>query len=272
MKTVQDFFDKYRIDDFYKWQQTTTEKPVLPFIKSKHKKLSHGIIPGFRNYDLFYERYLSAVQLIKERELIFDGMKILDIGSGEGFFKFFFDAMCPDIKIEWYGLEVWKERAALCRHLGYNITETTLENGDLPYPSASYDIVLASHVIEHIPNPSQIVSEMGRVLKNKGVLVIGTPTKPPGIAQLDSWYHSMSNRNTGDTQQAFTHNSLQKMILKSINAQKTDVLDKRGFRIFSSRKKLPLENWKWFYDASTWISKRFLLFVPEVNVIVRKPA
>lgn len=271
MKTVQEFFDKYKMDEFYNWQRTVTKSPVLPFIKSKHKKLSHGILPGFRNYDLFYERYLSAVQLLKDKGLLFNGMKVLDIGSGEGFFKFFFDAICPDIKIEWHGLEVWKERAALCRHLGYKITETTLENGDLPYPSETYDLVLASHVIEHIPNPSQIVSEMGRVLKENGVLIIGTPTKPPGIALLDSWYHRISSRSTGDTQQAFTHNSLQRMILRAIGAQKTDVIDKRGFRIFSSRKKLPLENWKWFYKASTWISKRFLLLVPEVNVIVKNP-
>jgi len=224
MKTVQEFFDKYKMDEFYNWQRTVTKSPVLPFIKSKHKKLSHGILPGFRNYDLFYERYLSAVQLLKDKGLLFNGMKVLDIGSGEGFFKFFFDAICPDIKIEWHGLEVWKERAALCRHLGYKITETTLENGDLPYPSETYDLVLASHVIEHIPNPSQIVSEMGRVLKENGVLIIGTPTKPPGIALLDSWYHRISSRSTGDTQQAFTHNSLQRMILRAIGAQKTDVI------------------------------------------------
>jgi len=226
MKTVQDFFDRYKIDEFYKWQQTTTKNPVLPFIKSKHEKLSHGIIPGFRNYDLFYERYLSAVQLLKDKELVFDGMKILDIGSGEGFFKFFFDVDYK-AKLDWRGVEVWKERAEFCRHIGYEIDELNLEEGSLPYADGAFDMVLASHVIEHIPNPSQIVQELGRVLKKGGILLVVTPTKFPIIAELDSLYHKLSNRKTGDTQQAFTHKSLEKLVLKSLDIGKDSIIDKR---------------------------------------------
>jgi len=269
MQTVQDFFDKYNIDEFYEWQSTKTQAPVHPFIKGKHTKLSHGIIPGFRKYDLFYERYLSAVEVLQAEGAVQQNIKVLDIGSGEGFFKFFFDALCPE-KIQWHGVEVWPERAALCKHLGYTIAQKTLENGELPYESEEFDIVLASHVLEHIPNPGKIISEMGRVLKKGGHMVIGTPTKPPIIADLDSYYHKISNRTTGDTQQAFTHGSLQRLILKSVGVPKSNIIDKRGFRIFSARKKLPLENWKWFYDASTWISRKSLLLVPEVNIIVRK--
>lgn len=269
METVQDFFDKYKIDEFYKWQSSRTKEPVHPFIKGKHRKLSHGILPGFRNYDLFYERYLSAVQIMKEKNTIKPNMKILDIGSGEGFFKVFFDSLCAE-KIEWHGVEVWPERADLCRHLGYQIEQITLEEGELPFADGTFDIVLASHVLEHIPNPSTIVAEMGRVLSKGGHLIVGTPTKPPIVAELDSYYHKISSRNTGDTQQAFTHNSLQKLLLQSLKLTRDHVVDKRGFRIFSARKKLPLENWRWFYKASTWISKRFLLLVPEVNIIIRK--
>ncbi len=267
--TLQEFYQKYRIQDFYDWQKNNTNKPIRPFRTDRHKKLSFGIIPGYRNYDLFYERYRSGVEIVKEAGVLKDGAKVLDIGSGEAFFKFFFDAMTVE-KLEWHGVEVWKERAAFCRHVGYQIAEVTLETGKLPYADASFDVVVASHVLEHLPNPSAIISEMGRVLKKGGILLIGTPTKPPVIAELDSWYHRLSNRNTGDTQQAFTHNSLEKLICSTLGLARRDVLDKRGFRIISGRKKLPIENWHWFYRLSVFLGKKLLLFVPEVNIILRK--
>ncbi len=269
MTTISDFYKKYQIQEFYDVQAKTSKNPIRPFNTEKHKKLSFGIIPGFKNYDLFYERYKSGVDIIKETGILKDGVKILDIGSGEAFFKFFFDAMTTE-KIEWHGVEVWKERAEFCRHVGYQIDDRTLEAGKLPYEDESFDVVLASHVIEHLPNPQEIVAEMGRVLKKGGILLIATPTKPPVIADLDSLYHRLSSRNTGDTQQAFTHNSLERLILKALNLTQKAIVDKRGFRIISSRKKLPLENWKWFYNASVYLGKKLLFIVPEVNIIIKK--
>ena len=268
MNSIDEFYKKYQIQEFYNWQEQNSENPIEPF-KGKHKKLSFGVIPGYRNYDLFYERYLSGVEVIKESGILKEQVKILDIGSGEAFFKFFFDSMCKE-KIEWHGVEVWKERAEFCRHVGYQIEEKTLEEGKLPYENESFDIVLASHVIEHLPNPQEIIEEMGRVLRKGGILLIATPTKPPIIAHLDSLYHKLSNRKTGDTQQAFTHKSLEKLILRSLKLSSEAIIDKRGFRIISGRKKLPLENWKWFYDISIFMGKNILFLVPEINIILRK--
>lgn len=269
MTNFQDFYQKYDLKTFDDWQQKNTKNPIRPFRVDRHKKLSFGILPGYRNYDLFYERYRSGVEIIQATGVLKEGAKILDIGSGEAFFKFFFDAMCTK-KLDWYGVEVWKERAEFCRHVGYTIAEKTLETGQLSYASETFDVILASHVLEHLPNPKAIIAEMGRVLKKGGILLIGTPTKPPIIADLDSLYHRLSKRKTGDTQQAFTHHSLEKLILQAMNLPKENIIDKRGFRIISGRKKLPLENWKWFYDLSIWLGRYLLLFVPEVNIICRK--
>jgi SAM-dependent methyltransferase len=269
MKSIEDFYTRYKIEDFYKSQSNWSKKPIRPFKKSVHKKLSHGIIPGYRNYDLFYERYRSAVEIFKDNQLLKENMKILDVGSGEGFFKFFFDSEYPG-KIHWEGIEIWKERAEFCRHIGYTIQEVNLEEGKLPYENKSFDVVLASHVIEHIPNPAEIIKELGRVIRPEGILLIATPTKLPLFAWLDAFFHKMKKSNLGETQQAFTHKSLEKTTLKSLHLPKDSIIDKRGFRILSGRKKLPLENWKWFYNFSKYAGKNMMWFTPEVNLIIRK--
>jgi len=47
----------------------------------------------------------------------------------------------------------------------------------LPFADATFDVVLSTEVIEHIPHPSQAVREFGRVLKRGGHLVLSTPNR-----------------------------------------------------------------------------------------------
>ncbi len=269
MNTVEEFYEKYKIQEFYTLQAKNSWKPIYPFKKEIHKKLSFGMVPGHKNYDLFYERYISPCEIFKEQGIIKDHIKILDIGSGQGFFKLFFDANFNET-IDWYGIEVWEGRTEFCKHIGYKMFEVDLEKGILPFEDESFDIVIASHVLEHLPNPKDIIKEMNRVLKTGGQSIIATPTKLPLIAELDSFFHRISKRNIGETQQAFTHKSLQKLILSTLKISKEAIVDKRGFRIISARKKLPLENSKTFCKISKLLGKRFMYLVPEINIIFRK--
>jgi SAM-dependent methyltransferase len=45
----------------------------------------------------------------------------------------------------------------------------------LPFESASYDFVFASHVLEHIPDDMQSISEIRRVLRPGGIAVLPVP-------------------------------------------------------------------------------------------------
>jgi SAM-dependent methyltransferase len=45
----------------------------------------------------------------------------------------------------------------------------------LPFPDESYDIVYASHVLEHIKDDMQAIREIGRVLKPNGVAILPVP-------------------------------------------------------------------------------------------------
>jgi demethylmenaquinone methyltransferase/2-methoxy-6-polyprenyl-1,4-benzoquinol methylase len=42
----------------------------------------------------------------------------------------------------------------------------------LPYADGQFDVVLAAHVIEHVPDPEMALAEMHRVLKPGGLVVV----------------------------------------------------------------------------------------------------
>ena len=46
---------------------------------------------------------------------------------------------------------------------------------DLPYPDASFDCVIASEILEHVPQDEQAIAELVRVLKPGGALAITVP-------------------------------------------------------------------------------------------------
>ena len=46
---------------------------------------------------------------------------------------------------------------------------------ELPFADHSYDFVFASHVLEHIPNDTQAISEIRRILKPNGIAVLPVP-------------------------------------------------------------------------------------------------
>jgi 2-polyprenyl-3-methyl-5-hydroxy-6-metoxy-1,4-benzoquinol methylase len=95
---------------------------------------------------------------------------LVEIGSGLGYLLDFFR------KDGWtaFGIE---PNEGLCRYarqtLGLSVASGTLQEADLQSESA--DVVSMIHVIEHVPDPSAVFSEVFRVLKPGGCFVVETP-------------------------------------------------------------------------------------------------
>jgi SAM-dependent methyltransferase len=64
-------------------------------------------------------------------------------------------------------------------------------SGDQTYafPEASFDIVIAKHVVEHLSRPEQGIAEMSRVLKPGGLLILVTPnlSSPMRKKKKENW-------------------------------------------------------------------------------------
>jgi len=105
---------------------------------------------------------------------------ILDIGCGNA--RDFIPVLTKESKIT--GVDLSPRMIEEARRELKNYDGFELEVGDatnLRFPNSYFDKVLASEIIEHIPDWEKAISEMMRVLKPGGYLVVSTPNRK-------SWY------------------------------------------------------------------------------------
>ena len=101
-----------------------------------------------------------------------DGLDVLDCGCGMGFYLM---AMGKLRNLRLTGVDTDVERLELAEHHGIR---ANLVNGDataLPFPDSSFDRILMSEVLEHVPDDGAALREAHRVLRPGGILAISVP-------------------------------------------------------------------------------------------------
>ena len=96
--------------------------------------------------------------------------RLLDIGSGYGQFlhharPFFTEAL---------GTEVSESAIALAK-VKYALTLLPGQIDELNVPPQSFDVITLFHVLEHVPDPRNLVSRCHAILRPQGILVIAVP-------------------------------------------------------------------------------------------------
>lgn len=144
-------------------------------------------IPSSEELNQFYDQYYrenvertkrlanpaSGRSLHRRQWAIIEGLinnkmsgKVLDIGCGGGHFL-------DNAGTGWekYGIELSEEARKVAASKGIQAF-ATLE--DASFPDEFFDVVTMFAVIEHLPNPKEVVKELTRVLKPRGLFVIMT--------------------------------------------------------------------------------------------------
>jgi len=119
--------------------------------------------------------------------------RILDVGCATGRLLRYF----KEKGWETAGVEICEESAEYGnREYGVNITVASM--GEFEFPDESFSTVHASHLIEHVDNPSLLVAEVSRVLMPGGVFVCVTPTTDGFQARLfnSSWRSAIPDHMT----------------------------------------------------------------------------
>jgi 2-polyprenyl-3-methyl-5-hydroxy-6-metoxy-1,4-benzoquinol methylase len=138
---------------------------------SRRYGTNHGA--DYLGYELKNEKSFLELQLMALNDAGFwelETGRVLDIGCATG-------TLLGELKKRGWdttGVEICEEEAAYARK------ERSLDVRSLPleenhFTPEGFDVVFASHLIEHLNDPGALVKEAGRILKPGGHFIITTP-------------------------------------------------------------------------------------------------
>jgi len=126
------------------------------------RSILHRIVFN-RSHNLFFRELLPHIR---------KDAKVLDVGCGTG--KFVHKLWNVTKGIEIHGVDLSNEmiERARSKQGGESINFVVGDVENLPYESKTFDIVTCSNSFHHYPNQKKALSEMRRVLKDEGKLLI----------------------------------------------------------------------------------------------------
>jgi len=100
-------------------------------------------------------------------------VKIMDFGSGVNFFPFSLSKIGHEITCVDHDPLCIDNLNSILNSYPVNTIKPVLNQAvDIPYQDETFDIIYSVSVFEHIPDLKTIVSEMARVIKSEGYLII----------------------------------------------------------------------------------------------------
>jgi SAM-dependent methyltransferase len=150
---------------------------------------SVDLLKAFRSQyadpDGFYSRLASDTASLVARHAPLHGRRILDVGSGPGYFGDAFriaGARCCSMEIE--------IKSLFAR--GVPPAQAIVGDGEqMPIAEASFDICHSSNAIEHVPRPHDFLSEMIRVVRPGGLVFLAFTNwySPFGGHETSPWHY-----------------------------------------------------------------------------------
>jgi SAM-dependent methyltransferase len=105
------------------------------------------------------------------------GKKLLDLGCGAGENSVYFAKKGADCIASDYSPGMVEVALKLAANNGVKVTGATVNAMALDFPDNSFDIVYASNLLHHLPDPQACISEMQRVLKPGGQACFWDPLR-----------------------------------------------------------------------------------------------
>lgn len=97
------------------------------------------------------------------------GSRVLDVGAGSAPYRKAF-AHC-----EYQSQDFAQLKPDQLRYRGYGAIDYVCDASAIPVPDASFDAVLCTEMLEHVPEPIRVVRELARILKPEGLLILTAP-------------------------------------------------------------------------------------------------
>jgi len=149
--------------------------------KLKEEANPHSILHKIR-YRGFVAKIHKALSLAPRH----DPVTVLDIGCGDGHLLTLFREV-EGINVETHGVDFNAGAIAEAARQGHKTYLGRFEDAGLP--SDYFDLVIASHVIEHVDDPKEFTAKIKRILRPSGVFWFETPNIESLDARLFRKHH-----------------------------------------------------------------------------------
>jgi ubiquinone/menaquinone biosynthesis C-methylase UbiE len=136
-----------------------------------------------------------------------DNVTALDVGTGSGIVALEIAQQVGD-KSSVIGIDLSdgmlsnaRIKAEQCSAKG-QVDFLTMDAENLTFPDSQFDVIFSLYALRHFPNPSRALSEMYRVVKPGGKIVVAVGSSPPlvslaGITAIFRKFSSLARRATG---------------------------------------------------------------------------
>ncbi|HSR88881.1 MAG TPA: class I SAM-dependent methyltransferase [Candidatus Udaeobacter sp.] len=119
-------------------------------------------------------------QSLKSIAELKSGAKVLELGCGAGQFIREIKKIRPDL--DCYGCDISQHAIALAKQADDGVSYDLSTENNSTYADNFFDAVLIFDVLEHVENPSLILSEVNRVLKSGGVFYSFVPCEADSLS------------------------------------------------------------------------------------------
>ena len=123
---------------------------------------------------LNYGRDIVAAWGAAHCQKVGDQPKLLDVGLGRGHDLNNIQAL-TDKSLNLHGIESYAPYIKSAEDRGFTVACIDIERERFPYPDATFDLVVANQVLEHVKEIFFITAEIARILKPQGKFIIGVP-------------------------------------------------------------------------------------------------
>jgi 2-polyprenyl-3-methyl-5-hydroxy-6-metoxy-1,4-benzoquinol methylase len=115
------------------------------------------------------------------------GTTVLDIGCGAGELLL----RLKELGCNAYGIDVDEITSKyLSKTMNLKVINCDIDNGT-QFQADFFDVIIMQHSLEHVHNPLNVLTEVSRIIKPKGILIIGVPN-------IDSYISQVTRENWGD--------------------------------------------------------------------------
>ena len=176
------------------------------------------------------------------------GMRVLDLGCGRG--RHLHALYWNDIPLEIVGLDLSHGEVKAAWEGFFELpppdpasdqrsaSVTAGDAGRLPFPADCFDRIICSEVLEHVPDPDLVLSEISRILKPGGLFIASVPRYWP---EKICWALSEGYQNTpGGHVRIFRSSQLRNSV------------EKQGFKRFARHWAHSLHSPYWWLQCALW--------------------